>query len=123
MASTGNVIIHSKEHVQNVENYEKMRSNFIDGQPKQRFLFENYNQLVINNSNSKGILKTVKKALHEKKPITGLIWASKAFEEFDGKVSQNIRKLFHKCLCFDCWSDIIYIYKYIFSGHFWSELG
>lgn len=39
--------------LQNIGDYEKMRSSFLDGQPKQRFSIDDYKHLVINNSNAK----------------------------------------------------------------------
>lgn len=75
-----------------VKKFEKMRSTYLKGMPQERFSIDSFKYLNVDTvkGHEAGIIQEVKAALRAGRPVSGMIWASKAFKKFKGHVSTII---------------------------------
>lgn len=51
------------------------------------FLLDKYRHVDVNNQNEPKVTKEIKIVLHNKRHVNGMVWASNALKDFNGKVT------------------------------------
>lgn len=78
-----------KDFLENFENYERMRSTYVYSEARQKFSFKKYRHAFVNNENEQDVIEEIKRVLQDKRPVNAIIWASKAYDEYNGSIYSN----------------------------------